>query len=338
MSIRIPLLSLLLAGTALGAQAAEPVLNLYSARHYQTDEALYGDFTKQTGIKINRIEGKEEELLERIKNEGANSPADVLLTVDAARLAQAHDLGLFAPVKSKLLESRIPAYLRTDDWFSFSTRARLIVYNKLDVKPEQVRNYADLAQPALKGKFCSRSGSHPYNISLLASVISHEGEAKAEQWAKGLVANFARAPKGGDTDQIKAVAAGECGVTIANSYYVARLMRSTDPADRKVMESVGVIAPDQKGNGTHVNVSGGGMLKHAPNPQAAVKFLEYLASDQAQRYLADGNNEWPVVASVKTTNPALKALGAFKVDQLPIGQLAMYRTKAQMVFDRAGFR
>jgi iron(III) transport system substrate-binding protein len=314
------------------------VLNLYSARHYQTDEALYSDFTKQTGIKINRIEGKEEELLERIKNEGANSPADVLLTVDAARLAQAHDLGLFAPVKSKLLESRIPGYLRTDDWFSFSTRARVIVYNKLDVKPEQVRNYADLALPALKGKFCSRSGSHPYNISLLASVISHEGEPKAEQWAKGLVANFARAPKGGDTDQIKAVAAGECGVTIANSYYVARLMRSTDPADRKVMESVGVIAPDQKGNGTHVNVSGGGMLKHAPNPQAAVKFLEYLASDQAQRYLADGNNEWPVVSSVKTSNPALKALGAFKVDQLPIGQLAMYRTKAQMVFDRAGFR
>jgi len=338
MKIRATLLSLLLTGAAVGAHAADDVLNLYSARHYQTDEALYSDFTKQTGIRINRIDGKEEELLERIKNEGANSPADVLLTVDAARLSQAHELGLFAPVKSKLLESRIPAHLRTDDWFSFSTRARVIVYNKLDVKPEQVTSYADLANPALKGKFCSRSGSHPYNLSLLASVIAHEGEAKAEQWARGLVANFARAPKGGDTDQIKAVAAGECGVTIANTYYVARLLRSTAPADRKAMESVGIVWPNQKDRGAHINVSGAGVLKHAPNPKAAVKFLEYLASDQAQRYFADGNNEWPVVAGLKIDNPGLKAMGPFKADELPIGKLAMYRAKAQLIFDRAGFR
>ncbi len=338
MKIRATLLSLLLAGASVGAQAADEVLNLYSARHYQTDEALYSDFTKQTGIKINRIEGKEEELLERIKNEGASSPADVLLTVDAARLSQAHDLGLFVPVKSKLLESRIPAHLHTDDWFSFSTRARVIVYNKLDIKPEQVSSYADLANPALKGKFCSRSGSHPYNLSLLASVIAHEGEAKAEQWARGLVANFARAPKGGDTDQIKAVGAGECGVTIANSYYVARMLRSSVPADRKAMESVGIVWPNQKDYGAHINVSGAGVLKYAPNPKAAVKFLEYLASDSAQRYLADGNNEWPVVPGVKTDNPGLKAMGPFKADELPIGQLAANRVKAQLIFDRVGFR
>ncbi len=338
MKIRATLLAALMAGASLGAQAADEVLNLYSARHYQTDEALYGDFTKQTGIKINRIEGKEEELLERIKNEGSNSPADVLLTVDAARLAQAHELGLFAPVKSRTLESRIPAHLRTDDWFAFSTRARVIVYNKLDVKPEQVGSYADLAKPELKGKFCWRSGSHPYNLSLLASVIAHEGEAKAEQWARGLVANFARAPKGGDTDQIKAVAAGECGVAIANTYYVARLLRSTAPADRKVMESIGIVWPNQKDRGAHINVSGAGVLKHAPNPKAAVKFLEYLASDQAQRYFADGNNEWPVVAGLKIDNPGLKAMGDFKADQLPVGKLATYRAKAQLVFDRAGFR
>ena len=338
MKIRATLLSLLLAGATVGVHAADDVLNLYSARHYQTDEALYGDFTQQTGIKINRIEGKEEELLERIKNEGANSPADVLLTVDAARLAQAHDLGLFAPIKSRLLESRIPAHLRTDDWFSFSTRARVIVYNKLDVRPEQVGSYADLANPALKGKFCSRSGSHPYNLSLLASVIAHEGEAKAEQWARGLVANFARAPKGGDTDQIKAVGAGECGVTIANSYYVARMLRSSAPADRKAMESVGIVWPNQKDHGAHINVSGAGVLKHAPNPKAAIKFLEYLAGDSAQRYLADGNNEWPAVPGVKTDNPALKAMGPFKADELPIGQLVTYRVKAQLIFDRVGFR
>ena len=320
------------------AAAQDRELNLYSARHYQTDEALYSGFTRQTGIKINRIEGKEDELIERIRNEGANSPADILITVDAARLANAHELGLFAPVKSKLLEARIPAHLRADDWFSFSTRARVIVYAKDSVNPADVQNYADLADPKLKGKVCTRSGSHPYNLSLMAAIIAHQGEARADAWARGVVANFARAPKGGDTDQIKAVAAGECAVTIANTYYVARLMRSDKAEDKKTMAKVGVVWPDQKGAGTHLNVSGGGMLKHAPHREAAVKFLEYLASDEAQRYFADGNNEWPAVASVKVSNPALEKLGNFKADTLAVGTLAMYRAKAQMVFDRAGYR
>jgi iron(III) transport system substrate-binding protein len=320
------------------ALAEEKILNLYSARHYQTDEALYTAFSQQTGIKINRIEGKEDELLERIKNEGANSPADIFLTVDAARLAKAHELGLFAPVASKLLESKIPAHLRTEDWFSFSTRARVIVYNRGSVKPEDVQNYADLGNPKLKGKFCSRSGSHPYNLSLMASIIAHQGEAKAEELARGMVANLARTPKGGDTDQIKAVAAGECGVAISNTYYVARLLRSTKPEDRKLMEKVGIVWPDQSGNGTHINVSGGGMLKTAPHREAAVKFLEYLASEPAQRYFADGNNEWPAVDGIKVANPGLDAMGKFKADRLPVKNLAMYQTKAQIIFDRAGFK
>ena len=327
-----------LAPLALSVHADEKLLNLYSARHYQTDEALYANFTQQTGIKINRIEGKEDELLERIKNEGGNSPADVFLTVDAARLAKAHELGLFAPVTSKILDSRIPANLRTEDWFAFSKRARVIVYNKAGIKVEEVQTYGDLANPRLKGKLCSRSGSHPYNLSLMASVIAHEGEAKAEAWAQGMVANFARAPKGGDTDQIKAVAAGECGVALSNTYYVARLMRSTKPEEQKLMEKIGVVWPNQATTGTHINVSGGGMLKTAPHKEAAVKFLEYLASDDAQRYFADGNNEWPVVESVKVTNPALEALGKFKADSLPVKNLAMYQIKAQMIFDRAGFK
>lgn len=327
-----------LAPLALSVHADEKLLNLYSARHYQTDEALYANFTQQTGIKINRIEGKEDELLERIKNEGGNSPADVFLTVDAARLAKAHELGLFAPVTSKILDSRIPSNLRTDDWFAFSKRARVIVYNKAGIKVEEIQTYGDLANPRLKGKLCSRSGSHPYNLSLMASVIAHEGEAKAEAWAQGMVANFARAPKGGDTDQIKAVAAGECGLALSNTYYVARLMRSTKPEEQKLMEKVGVVWPNQATTGTHVNVSGGGMLKTAPHKEAAVKFLEYLASDDAQRYFADGNNEWPVVESVKVTNPALEALGKFKADSLPVKNLAMYQIKAQMIFDRAGFK
>jgi len=337
-NFRIPLLALALAGASLGASAQEKVLNLYSARHYQTDEALYANFTKQTGIRINRIEGKEEELMERIRNEGANSPADVFITVDAARLAKADELGLFAPVKSKLLETRIPAHLRTDTWFAFSTRARVIIYNRSAVKADEVQTYESLADPQLKGKLCSRSGAHPYNLSLVSSLIAHNGEAKTEAWARGVVANFARAPKGGDTDQIKAVAAGECGVAVSNTYYLARLIRSDKVDDRRMMERVGIVWPNQATTGTHINISGGGMVKTSKNQESAVKFLEYLASDDAQRYFADGNNEWPVVESVATNNPALTALGKFKADPLPIGQLAKNMVAAQMVLDRAGYR
>lgn len=338
MRFKPSLIALSVLALCTSVHAEDKVLNLYSARHYQTDEALYADFTRDTGIRINRIEGKEDELLERIRNEGANSPADLLLTVDAARLAKAHELGLFVPVRSKVLEARIPAHLRTEDWFSFSTRARVIVYNKESITPDSVRNYEDLAKPALKGKVCSRSGSHPYNLSLGAAIIAHQGDAKAEEWARGLVANFARSPKGGDTDQIKAVAAGECQVALANTYYVARLMRSTKPDEVKLMEKVGVVWPNQATTGTHINVSGGGVLKHAPHREAGIRFLEYLASDKAQRYFADGNNEWPVVEQVKVSNPALDALGKFKPDTLPVRNLAMYQVKAQMIYDRTGYR
>ncbi|HWI82619.1 Fe(3+) ABC transporter substrate-binding protein [Ramlibacter sp.] len=336
-SLKLAVLAAALSATAF-ASAQEKVLNLYSARHYQTDEALYANFTRQTGIKINRIEAKEDELLERIRNEGANSPADVFITVDAARLAKADELGLFAPVKSKTLESRLPANLRTSDWFAFSTRARVIVYARDSVRPEDVASYDDLASGKLKGKVCSRSGSHPYNLSLMSSIIAHKGEQKAEEWAKGVVANFARAPKGGDTDQIKAVAAGECQVALSNTYYVARMMRSDKPEDRKVMEKVGVVWPNQQTTGTHINISGGGMLKTAPHKEAAVKFLEYLASDEAQKYFADGNNEWPAAKGVKVANPALETLGSFKADALNVGELAKNSALAQKVFDRAGYR
>ncbi|MGW8393892.1 extracellular solute-binding protein [Pseudoduganella sp. HUAS MS19] len=327
----------LLAATLAAGAAQAQVLNLYSARHYQTDQALYDNFTKQTGIKINRIEAGENELLERIRNEGANSPADVLLTVDAARLAKADELQLFAPVQSAALNARVPAHLRTADWYAFSTRARVIVHNK-SVNAADVQNYEDLANPRLKGKVCVRSGAHPYNLSLGAAMYERGGEQKVFDWAKGLVANFARAPKGGDTDQIKAVAAGECGVALANSYYVARLMRSDKPEDKKLMESVSVVWPNQKGEGTHVNISGAGVLKTAPNKDAAVKFLEYLASDSAQVYFADGNNEWPVVAGVKTANPALAKLGSFKQDSINVGKLAKHQAAVQKIYDRAGWQ
>ncbi len=332
------LLASLIAAFGLTGTATAAELNVYSARHYQTDEELYGNFTKQTGIKINRIEAKEDELLERIRNEGANSPADIFVTVDASRLAKADELGIFEPVKSAGLEARIPAHLRAPNWFSYSTRARVIVYNPDMVKAEQVQTYEQLADPALKGQVCTRSGSHPYNLSLGAAMIKHNGAEATENWAKGIVANFARAPKGGDTDQIRAVAAGECGVAIANSYYLARLMNSDKREDQAVVAKIKAVWPNQASWGTHINVSGAGMLKHAPNKEAAVKFLEYLASDQAQEYFANGNNEWPAVPSVKLDNPALKKLGEFKADTLPIGELADTVAEAQRIFDRAGYR
>jgi iron(III) transport system substrate-binding protein len=317
---------------------AQGVVNIYSARHYQTDEAFYANFTKETGIRINRLDGREDELVERIRNEGASSPADVLITVDASRLELADKAGLFQPVQSKTLEARIPAHLRTPNWLAFSTRARLIVYNKSAINPAWVQTYEDLAAPRLKSQICVRSGTHPYNLSLGAALIVHDGEAKTEQWARGVVANFARAPKGGDTDQLRAVAAGECGVALANSYYVARMMRSTAPEDQKAMAALGVVWPNQKTWGTHVNVSGAGVVKTSPNRANAIRFLEYLASDAAQVYFADGNNEWPVVATAKVGNPALESLGPFKADTLPIEKWAPQTAAAQKVFDRAGWR
>ena len=324
----------------IAAQAQDNVLNLYSARHYQTDESLYSNFTKATGIKINRIEAGDEQLIERLKSEGANSPADVLLIVDASRLYNAQQLGLFQPVKSAALESRIPASMRAPDgqWFGFSSRARVIVYNKSALKGADVATYESLADPKLKGKICVRSGSHPYNLSLVASMIEHQGEAKTEAWAKGVVANLARQPKGGDTDQIKAVAAGECDVAVANSYYYARLLRSTKPEDRDIVAKTAVVWPDQSGAGTHINISGAGVLKNAPHKDAAVKFLEYLASDEAQRYFADGNNEWPAVKSVAIRNPALDVMGDFKSDPVSIAALGKNTPAAQKLVDRAGWR
>jgi iron(III) transport system substrate-binding protein len=326
--------------TTLPAVAQEKVLNLYSARHYQTDEALYTTFTKVTGIKINRIEAGDEALLERLTNEGANSPADVVLLVDAARLAKAQAAGLFAPVNSKLLNERIPPNLRAADgsWFGFSTRARVIVYNKANVQAADVDTYEKLADPKNKGKVCTRSGAHPYQLSLAASLIEHLGEAKTEAWAKGVVANFARAPRGGDTDQIKGVASGECGVALTNSYYLARLMRSEKADDKDVVSKIGIVWPNQANRGTHLNISGGAMAKSAKNREAAVQFLEYLSGDFAQRYFADGNNEWPVVKGVKVNNPALDQMGTFKADKLPVAALLKNSGAAQKLMDRAGYR
>ena len=214
----------------------------------------------------------------------------------------------------------------------------MVVYDKASVQKTDVDTYEALGEPKNKGKLCIRSGSHPYNLSLFGAVMEHLGEARTQVWLKGLVDNMARTPKGGDTDQIKAVAAGECGVTISNTYYLARMMRSTKADDQAAMNAVGIVWPNQASWGTHVNVSGAGVLKHAPNKANAVKFMEYLASDEAQGYFANGNNEWPVVKGSVAANPTLVAMGSFKPDALPIGELAKTTVAAQKVFDRAGWK
>ena len=329
------------------AMADSPTINLYSARHYPTDEALYSEFTKATGIKINRVDSDDAGIIARLKAEGSSSPADVILLVDAARLWRGEIDGLFLPIQSDTLEKAVPAQLRakTNDegrsaWFGLSTRARVVVYDKLKVNREDVDNYEELADPKNKGKLCIRSGSHPYNLSLFGAMTEHLGPAATETWLKGMVDNMARAPKGGDTDQIKAVASGECSIAVTNTYYLARLMRSTNPADKAVAERVGVVFPNQQSWGTHVNVAGGAVARYSKNQANAVKFLEYLVRPEAQNHFANGNNEWPVVKGLKLENPALKAMtgGNFKSELVPISAVGMNQIKVQQMLDRVGFK
>jgi len=346
--IKKAIVSALLVSAGCGAALAQDqVLNLYSARHYSTDEALYANFTKATGIKINRVDADDAGILARLKAEGTASPADVILLVDAARLHKGESEGLFQPVKSKLLDDAIPAQYRArptaegTPWFGFSTRARVIVYDKVKVKREDVDTYEELADPKNKGKICIRSGSHPYNLSLFGAVTEHLGEQKAEAWLKGVVANLARDPKGGDTDQIKGVGSGECQVAVSNTYYIARLMRSSNPDDKALMERVGVVFPNQASWGTHLNIAGGAVAKNAKNPANAVKFLEYLASADAQNYFANGNNEWPTAKGVKVSNPALQAMtggGDFKAETIPLAAVGANQVKVQQMLDRVGFK
>lgn len=339
---------LLAAGFAASAQAEEPVVNLYSARHYATDEALYAGFTKATGIKVNRVDADDAGIIARLKAEGEASPADVILLVDAARLYRGEVDGLFKPIQSQALNDAIPENLRSKpaadggiSWFGLSTRARIIVYNKVKVQRADVDTYEKLADPKNKGKLCIRSGSHPYNLSLFGAVTEHMGPAKAEEWLKGVVANLARDPKGGDTDQIKAVASGECDIAVTNSYYLARLMRSSKPEDVAVANKVGAVFPNQQTWGTHVNIAGGAVARYAKHPENAVRFLEYLATPDAQNYFANGNNEWPAAKGINPENPALKAMTGgkpFKSENIPISAVGANIGAVQQMLDRVGFK
>ena len=318
------------------SSAAEDVVNVYSARHYDTDMALYERFTQETGVTVNLIEGGSDALIERIVNEGQFSPADIMITVDAGRLWRAAQKDIFQAIESPVLTKRVPAHLRhpTGLWFGLSKRARVIVYNKTKGLPKGISSYEDLALPALKGQVCMRSSGNIYNLSLLAAIIEAKGAETAQKWADGVVANFARKPQSNDTGQLRAVAAGECGITVANTYYLGRIFSSDKAADRSVAENLAVMFPNQDNRGSHVNISGAGITKHAPNKANAIRFLEYLSSDYAQRLFAQGNNEYPVIGDV--TGP-VAMLGEFEEDQISASVLGERQAQAVKIFDRAGW-
>jgi len=324
---------------ALPAPAAAQELNLYSSRHYQTDEALYNGFTEQTGIRINRIEDDADKLIARLQAEGVNSPADVFITVDAGRIWRADAAGLLQPVRSEILEERIPASLRDPEgkWFGVSRRARVIYYDRERVDPALFQTYEDLARPEAAGLVCIRSSDSIYQLSLLASMIEHHGADAAREWARKVVANMARPPTGNDTAQLRAIASGECGLALANTYYFVRLMNSDSPEDQAVVDRVGVIFPNQEDRGTHVNISAAGVAAHAPNREAAVQFLEYLAGPEAQRHFAAGNNEYTADGDAGG-NEALASLGTFKADELNVRILGERQPEAQRLYDEAGWR
>ena len=317
--------------------AAADEVNIYSSRHYDTDENLYADFTEATGITINRIEGTPEEMIARMQAEGANSPADIFLTVDAGRIWLADKDDLLQPVHSEVLNERIPAHLRHPDghWFGFSQRARIIFYAK-DRVSEPPRTYQELADPKWQGKICIRSASNVYNLSLMSAMIAHEGEEGAKAWAAGLLANLARPPEGGDTDQLTGLVSGACDIAVANTYYFARGLATDVPGLSEGIEGIGWVFPNQETTGAHVNIAAAGLAAHAPHPDAALAFLEYLSTPEAQAYFADQNFEYPAVTGAAVGKvPA--SLGAFRADDLNLSVLGENQPAAQRIFNEVGF-
>ncbi|SFC04370.1 extracellular solute-binding protein [Tropicimonas isoalkanivorans] len=320
------------------AALADGELNIYSSRHYDTDERLYSDFEEAEGVTINRIEGNADELIARMRAEGMNSPADVLITVDTSRLHRAKQAGVLQAVESEVLEERIPNYLQDADnqWFGFSQRGRIIFYDKADVT-DPPETYADLADPKYRGMICIRSSGNEYNQTLLAAIVTHEGEDAARDWAQGVVDNMARPPQGGDTDQLRGLVSGECDISVSNTYYFARALRKDVDGVSEAIDQIGWVFPDQEGNGAHMNLSGAGVAAHAPNRENAVKFLEYLSGDSAQGYFSAGNDEFPAVEGVDLAESVQK-LGSFKKDDVDLSEVAENIATAQKIFNEVGWR
>ena len=316
---------------------AQGELNLYSSRHYDTDERLYSDFEEMTGITINRIEGNADELLARMDAEGENSPADVLLTVDTSRLERAKGMGLLQSIESDVLETRVPSYLQDEDnqWFGFSQRARILFYDRDEVEnPPQT--YQALADDQYEGMICIRSGTNVYSQTILAALIEHLGEDAARDWAAAVVENFARDPQGGDTDQLRGIVSGECDIAMSNTYYFGRALRKDVDGLSDSTDEIGWVFPNQDSFGAHMNLSGGGVAANAPNRENAIRFLEYLTSDQAQEYFSAGNDEYPAVPGV-ALSPSVAELGFFKPDDLDHTAIAENVPAAQQIFNEVGW-
>lgn len=322
---------------------ADGELNLYSSRHYDTDERLYSEFEELTGITINRIEASADELITRMEAEGANSPADILMTVDAGRLFRADNLGLFQPYESATLEQRVPSYLRHPDghWYGYSQRARVIFYDKDEVENPPL-SYQDLADPQYEGMICARSSSNIYMLSLLAGLIGHLGEEAAEEWAAAFYGNMARQPEGNDTAQIRALVSGECDIVVANTYYFGRAIRRAaegnpvEGLEADALGQIGWVFPNQEDIGTHVNISGAGIAANAPNAENAAAFLEYLASDAAQAYFSAGNDEYPAVMGTPIS-ASVAQLGLFRQDTQNLSVLGENQALAQEIYNRVGY-
>jgi iron(III) transport system substrate-binding protein len=314
-------------------------VNLYSARKEELIKPLLDRFTADTGIKVNLVTGKADALLKRLESEGRNTPADLLLTTDAGRLYRAYEAGLLQPVRSDTLERAVPAIYRDPEghWFGVSVRARVLMYASDRLDPAGLSTYEDLADERWKGRICIRSSNNIYNQSLVASLIVAHGEAETEAWAKGLIANLARPPKGGDRDQIKAVAAGQCDVAVANTYYLGTMLNSSDPAQREAAAKISVFWPNQADRGSHVNVSGAGITRHARNRNNAVRLLEFMTTEESQRWYAEANLEYPVRTGI-TLNPTLEAWGTFAGDTINLAELGRHNAAAVRLMDRAGWK
>ena len=338
--------SLLAAAVLAGAAAAvfaeaarENEVNVYSHRHYDIDLQLYRQFEEQTGIEVNLVEGKADELIERLQREGDASPADLLMTVDAGRLHRAKDAGLLQPVSSDVLAAQVPAHLRDPDgyWFALTKRARVVVYHPDRVTLDELSNYEDLTNPRWAGRILIRSSSNIYNQSLLASMIANHGDTYAREWAAGIVANMARTPKGNDRGQMSALAAGEGDIAVVNTYYVGLMLNSSDDEQRAVGEQVRVFFPNQDGRGAHINVSGAGVTAAAKNAEGAVRLLEFLTSETVQRVWAHANYEYPVNVNVEPA-PLLQEWGELKTDTLGLHRLGENNAAAVRIFDQVGWR
>lgn len=334
-SVALAASALWLAGTGFAASAE---VNLYSSRHYPGDRAVYDKFTVETGIKVNVVEGDVNGLIQRLQREGASSPADLVVTVDAANLYTLKKSGSLQPLKSSVVDQVVPANLRDPDgtWAAITLRSRVIAYNTDKVKPDEIATYESLADPKFKGRLLTRSSNHPYNQSLIASILINDGPDKGEAWARGVVANLAREPQGGDTDQLKAIAAGEADIALTNHYYYARLKNGSE-ADQNIVAKIGIVFPNQDGRGAHVNISGVALAKHAPNKANALKFVDYLLSKEVQQAMTSGTMEFPVRADA-TAHAFLATLGKFKVDPLNLSKIGEATPDALKLADRVGWR